>query len=215
MHFTKPAITLLSIVSGVSESRLMGVEVDKSGPFSSVYHYQKAGGAITTDKVRYSKQFFNGGENDNVNSWLRLSSHEVGHVPQYDAIGDDSKYQRTAAWGYVTSLGHDGAPMEIEADKGRKEFKGFVKSAGLKAINDVFNSNSTDDEKSNQIISLYQTHLRKQVEGHISTLQSMNLNDPNFEKYSNQINNRIQKLQKQDDDLEQRKSYNKKTIPRK
>lgn len=192
----------------------MAAEVAQSGAFSNIYHYQTGGGAITTDKIRYSKQFFNGGSSDDVYSWLRLSSHEVGHIPQYDAVGDDSKYIDKFIGEYASNLGHDNVPMEIEADKGRTEFDSFIKSVGFKAIREVFESNSTDNEKSDNLISLYQTHLRTQVETHLNTLQSMDINAPDFEQKSGAINNQIQSLQQKDNDLEEQKSYNAKTIPR-
>ena len=82
-------------------------------------------------------------------------------------------------------------------------------------IEQIFNSDKSDDEKSDEIITLYQTHLRQQVEAHLNILHNMDSNAPDFEPKSNEINKQIGALQQEDDNLEQKKSYNVKIKPRK
>ncbi len=138
--FTKSAVHLLHLVSGVSKPMIENAQILKRGPGKYVpfYSSNSGGGAITlgsngnNGKIIYTQNYFeddkskyNGkGYGQDIKSWLSISAHEVGHLPQIDRQGGAMSYLGEFVKQY-TSNGHDDAPYEIEADKGYKTFKDF------------------------------------------------------------------------------------------
>lgn len=90
----------------------------------------------------------------NILKWLRLSSHEVGHIPQNIKHGGPG-YLLEFIKQYSSAGNHDGAPYEVEADKGSNTFNAFNayinKNIGNGALVDLFNSNLREGQKVNQL----------------------------------------------------------------
>jgi RHS repeat-associated protein len=164
----KPAAThLLSLVSGVKESYIENTIVKEraAGNYRPFYSANKGGGAITlgtsvyNSNITFTENWFNDdhssynghGYGQNIMAWLNLSSHEVGHIPQIGKEGGLGSYLTEFAKQYISNFGHDGAPYEIEADKGSiimNKFNSFVNETfGENSINNLFNSNRTESQK--------------------------------------------------------------------
>ncbi|MBQ7489018.1 MAG: hypothetical protein IJT51_00675 [Bacteroidales bacterium] len=137
--FKKSAAHLLSLVSGVSQKLIEATVIQKreAGQYRPWYSCNSGGGAITlgTRKyktITYTENWFEDDPNvyeghgygQDVIGWLKLSAHEVGHLPQIDKKGGLLLYSLSFLGEYLCS-GHDDAPSEIEADKGYLEFIGF------------------------------------------------------------------------------------------
>jgi RHS repeat-associated protein len=113
-EFTKPAVHLLSLVSGISESEINKVDIKNAdGTKIPAYEPKEGGGAMTLptgnpdayqirltnnffDKRKgtadYSKVFYRGKTVDYSNdtmAWLELASHEVGHIRDIQEIGNN------------------------------------------------------------------------------------------------------------------------------
>jgi RHS repeat-associated protein len=145
-YFTKPAVRLLSYVSGVSEDRIASTMLVRAGmgraPFYEIGKDGDGGGAMTVwDRIVYTRNFFDPGSlnsaNTGIESWLSLSAHEVKHLPQADAYPhtDGGKLQYMASFGLDYLKGflgsgslekaHDQVPRESEAETGRTTYRAF------------------------------------------------------------------------------------------
>ncbi len=168
--FTRSASHLLSLVSGVPRDYIQNRTAVMKGGFPHVpwYNPNKGGGAITLGNgrswfIKYTPNFF---EDDptkyngraigqDIGAWLRLSSHEVGHIPQNLEHGGGVAYLLEFIGQYASAGNHDGAPYEKEADEGRNTFSAFNayinKEAGKGALVDLFNSDLREGQKVNKI----------------------------------------------------------------
>ena len=136
-HLTPLARLALHTVTGVPTQLLDAVRVKPaSGNWLHApwYGYHR-GGAITVGRIIWftRKWFKAAGYGDGTSlatwNWLQHLAHEVGHLPQAERFGQGplgkSRYVLTFAWQYgcramrMKRDVHDGAPMEIEADRGR------------------------------------------------------------------------------------------------
>lgn len=138
--FTKSAVHLLHLVSGVSKPMIENVQVLERGPGKYVpfYSSNSGGGAITlgssgnNGKIIYTQNFFeddkskyNGnGYGQDIKTWLSLSAHEVGHLPQIDKHDGVMSYLGEFV-GQYSKHGHDAAPYEIDAERGSDTFDSF------------------------------------------------------------------------------------------
>lgn len=160
----KTLFVILSLVSGVSESDINKVEirnafVDNQMPMYDPY---KGGGGMTFPgddgnfRMNLTDNFFEdkygaNSHNDDADGWLRLSSHEVGHIKDILEIGPNKfKYGATFILGYAVNMGHDANPREERADQGRTEytrFKSFVdNSYGEGTFESVFTDQKTSQK---------------------------------------------------------------------
>jgi RHS repeat-associated protein len=164
--FTKSAAHLLSLVSGVSRMVIDNTIVQERAPgqYRPGYGANRGGGAITmgtgvlNSNITFTKNWFNDDPNSynghgygqNIMAWLALSSHEVGHLAQLEADGGFFNYIGRFIKEY-SQYGHDDAPSEQEADKGRLrfwDFDDFVNDKyGYGSIEDLFRSNQREDKK--------------------------------------------------------------------
>lgn len=96
---------------------------------------------------------YNGnGDGQNFYSWIRILSHEVGHLKHIEECGNIAKYGASFIWDYVSNFSHDNVPREIEAEKGRTVFNDFNRfvnktNNSRTAIADLFNSDKSDKVK--------------------------------------------------------------------
>lgn len=169
--FTKPAAHLLSIVTGVKEEYICGVNVMEKGlgreyPF---YNPNSGGGGITIGSnpnsvtMTFTKNFFaddaldyNGnGYGQNVIEWLDIVSHEATHIKHIEQAGGKIKYLAHFLTQYVKYGGHDTVPEEIEADANRNVFRGFSNfvnsNHGKNSLQNLFNAELSDEQKIRQI----------------------------------------------------------------
>jgi hypothetical protein len=141
-QFTKSAVHLLSLVSGV----------DKNSIQSTTLKFEKSSlgdGGLTTGDNSKSGTITYYNQRANSPGFLKLSTHEVGHLPQLDTYGgakhvarsigaylveaiinldainevDDPK---TGKSGYQTII-HDSSPLEQQAEVGAGIFRDFSK----------------------------------------------------------------------------------------
>jgi hypothetical protein len=94
-------------------------------------------------------------------SWLFLSAHEVGHLPQISKAGGFFSYVLGFAIEYAKSR-HDTAPSEIEADKGYQTFNAFNsfvnKTYGKSSIEKLFNSDKRENKKNETITNWWNAY---------------------------------------------------------
>ena len=140
-YLNKSTVHLLSLVSGVDYQMIERVIIQKRAPgqYWPWYQSDMGGGAMTIGNSSYSavisftqnyfedvrSKYNNHGYGKEIEKWLSLLSHEVGHLPQIDRAGGLFSYVGEFAKQYFLEAGHDGAPNEIEADKGEEVFKDF------------------------------------------------------------------------------------------
>lgn len=151
--YTKPAVRLLSLVSGVEEERISQVTiVERPGPGRApLYDPTAGGGAMAVwDRIIFTENYFEStpgvyvssagkekGFGRNIWAWLSMSSHEVGHLPQADefdhSIVGKLAYLASFAGEYGITLAktgsltdaHDKASREVEANQGKLTLKEF------------------------------------------------------------------------------------------
>ena len=165
---TKPATHLLSLVSSISESYIGGAKIWERGVghYLPLYDSNDGGGAITLGSrpnasiITLTQNFFeddptkyNGnGDGQNFYSWMRILSHEVGHLKHIEESGGMLKYGFSFLWDYVKHFGHDNVPREKEAEKGRTMFDNFNQFVNRKyrsktVLKDLLNSDKSDKVK--------------------------------------------------------------------
>jgi RHS repeat-associated protein len=145
-YFTKPALRLLSYVSGMPESRIASTMLIPRGwgqaPYYPWNEHGEGGGAMTVwDRIVYTPNFFDAhsmySSNLGIKPWLRLSAHEVIHLRHADAYSHTDagkaaylasfgaeytgEFAETGSW----SEAHDQSPREIEADQGSDTYDAF------------------------------------------------------------------------------------------
>ncbi len=157
------AAHLLSLVSGVNEADISAIKIVNSvGTLFPLYEVLPGGGAATIKQdgqntIRMASNYFStpsiGGKYDysnNVNAWLGLASHEVGHLRDIKELDEGPiGYMATFAKGYIAAGSHDGYWREQRAEEGATEldnFKGFInKRYGMGKLRELFeNPNNTD-----------------------------------------------------------------------
>lgn len=147
------------------------------------YDYHR-GGAITIGRtIWFTRKWFEAeGYGDGTLqatwNWLQHLSHEVGHLPQAERFGlgwsGKSRYVLTFAWQYASRAVrlerdvHDGAPLEIEADRGRwvlVELIGKAPSAHplVRAVHaaNVAQVREECERLANRVIELTQAYTRR------------------------------------------------------
>ncbi len=136
-QLTALARKVLHAVTGVPMPLLAAVRIRRASEnwlHAPWYAYHR-GGAITIGRrIWFTRKWFDAeGFGDGsllaTWNWLQHLAHEVGHLPQAERSGHDLpgkiRYVMAFAWQYggrammLRSDVHDGAPLEIEADKGR------------------------------------------------------------------------------------------------
>ena len=154
--FTKSATHLLSLVSGVPENYIKNVRLEE-------FNLQRESNSITlgdspeNTRMLVSPEYFN---EENISKeqyydwWFKEFSHEVGHIKQIKRDGSEGLYLLKTLWGYVSTLSHDKAPREQEAEKGSEvfeSFRDFVKSKFHANLNRLFIGKGSEEEKIRQI----------------------------------------------------------------
>lgn len=160
-RFTNAAAHLLSLVSGVDKRQIQNAVVQPRaiGQYRPWYSAKGGGGAMTLGgpnyyTITYTENWFeddaskydNSGYGQNTMAWLRLSSHEVGHIPQIYREGSLGSYAMEFLSQYTDAGNHDGAPYEQEADTGRNvfnDFNNFINDTyGKNSLENLFNNNT-------------------------------------------------------------------------
>lgn len=150
-NFRQATSYLLSLVSGVSEGIISNVTIQKraAGQFRPFYSSYGGGGGITLGSssananITYTENFFDDnpesyknkyigdgqghGYGQDIKTWLGISAHQVGHLPQIDKAGGLLSYLGEFVNQYSSSGNHNGAPYEVDADKGTGVFRDFNK----------------------------------------------------------------------------------------
>lgn len=135
---TPATISLLHAVSSVGLHLLRAVHVRPSTAnwlHAPWYTYHR-GGAITIGRtIWFTRKWFapdghGDGSLESTRRWLLHLAHEVGHLPQAERYGQGpwGRLRYVAAFAGQYTLRavtlawpvHDGSPLEIEADRGRK-----------------------------------------------------------------------------------------------
>ena len=80
---------------------------------------------IKCELVIYPTKYNGNGDGQNFYSWMRILSHEVGHLKHIEESGGMLKYGFSFLWDYAKNFGHDNVPREKEAEKGRTMFDNF------------------------------------------------------------------------------------------
>ncbi len=187
--FKPAAAFLLSATTGVDINLIKNVVVQerKAGQYRPFY----GSGAITLGtkdnmSITYTNNFFSDDPNSfngygfgkDINAWFRLSSHEVGHLPQVKKQDDVINYLGQfvvqyieAAEQYGFSGAHDNAKNEKEAEKGAvnfKKFNDFVnKNIGNNAVEDLFSGGLSEQRKIDKLqrwIDYYNNSRKKEDE---------------------------------------------------
>ncbi len=136
-HLTSLARLALHTVTGVPMRLLHQVRVKPAStnwlrvPW---YRYHR-GGAITVGRtIWFTRKWFDAegygdGSSAATWNWLQHLAHEVGHLPQAERFGYDLLGKARYVLAFTRQYGgraallksdvHDGAPLEIEADRGR------------------------------------------------------------------------------------------------
>ena len=137
--FREPVAELLSLVSGVNKRLISETKIYPRSQFRYIpfYNSLRGGGAITLGNsfwhsITFTENFFSNDKQtfkavaygDNLSVWLRLSAHEVGHITHTKRFRSFIWYLIVFAYQYIKH-GHDDAPLEIEAELGRKTFIQF------------------------------------------------------------------------------------------
>ncbi|MFT3885761.1 MAG: hypothetical protein QM724_10115 [Flavobacteriales bacterium] len=146
-RLTEATVIALHAVSGVRMDLLRAARVRPAARnrLHAPWYGRKRGGALTLGRTIYfTQRYFDlqdlaDGGITSTWAWLTLLAHEVGHLPQAERFGYN-------AWGitrYIAAFTgqygaraltfrsrvHDGAALEIEADKGRWVLRQVVTGA--------------------------------------------------------------------------------------
>ena len=116
---------------------MRGISKDAGRVFMPWYSSKKGGGAITLGSARwgsitYTENFFSENKDiysqaayaDRTSVWLGMSAHEVGHLEHARRYGSLIVYLIAFIAQYMR-YGHDAAPLEIEAERGRQTYHRF------------------------------------------------------------------------------------------
>lgn len=176
-HFRRPVAHLLHLVSGVDMQLIEDVKIYSRSTFRFIpwYPSSKGGGAITLGNkkwksITFTENFFSTDQEkyngraygDQLHTWLRLAAHEVGHLAHAQRFGSFIIYLWVFIYQYLLH-GHDKAPLEIEAESGRKTyiyFNSYLMKAQGNSISDLLsNNNETNTIK---IINQYWSNFQSQ-----------------------------------------------------
>jgi hypothetical protein len=114
--------------------------------------------------IQYTANFFattgfNFNYGNDPDSWLSISAHEVIHIKHIrDCDCGTWAYFGSFIWEYTTSMGHNTAPREIEADYGYNRYNQFnlwLKAKKKTSISAIFNNEMGNFERSIKIGELW------------------------------------------------------------
>ena len=177
-------------MSGVDESLINNAIIAQTGaPLGTSggiavpsYDPNEGGGAMTLPdeyglgikRIIYTKNFFSSDNEKyrgnayayDMMSWLDLSSHEVGHLPQIDQYkGNYMPYVSASAKEYLRTLSHDNSKFEKEADKGRVMFRAFNKyvnkNYGKNRISKLFSNPHNKQENIKKMVDKWWNNFKK------------------------------------------------------
>jgi hypothetical protein len=132
------------------------------------FRARRGGGAIvlgtaSKPKVIFTENFFlreiygrKGRHYGNrLDVWLDMLSHEIGHVEQLGRIRHPLRYVVLFAWQYISTLSHSSAPLEKEAEEGRRKYRKFIRQLReqslMKDFYKLLRSDQPDREKILQV----------------------------------------------------------------
>ena len=142
------AVDLLHMVSGVDRALLHAVRIRpaRANWLHAPWYARHRGGAITVGRTIwftanwYRPHGLGDGSLKSTYAWLLHLAHEVGHLPQAERSGRSllakARYVAAFAWQYGVRAAlfrwpvHDGSPLELEADRGRKVLRELTREAG-------------------------------------------------------------------------------------
>lgn len=137
-------IELLSRVAKVPKPVLAQTKIYSRSPVRYIpfYSAQKGGGGITLgsdawQNITFTENFFSTDQDyymgrayaNDVSGWLGMSAHEAGHLLHAVRFRFLIVYLAFFIYQYAR-YGHDAAPLEIEAERGRQELLRFQEFLG-------------------------------------------------------------------------------------
>jgi len=166
-------VVLLSKLAEVPESIIANTRIYSRSPIRYIPFYpaHKGGGAITLgnkkwQSITYTENFFSDDNSiygaaayaNNMATWLRMSAHEVGHLHHTERYGSLIIYLLVFIYQYLKH-GHDGAPLEKEADLGPRNLRSFRRyasqhSAGYN-LESLITSEQSEEEKIEELETLW------------------------------------------------------------
>lgn len=198
---TEPAITLLSLVGYTPAWRLRLTSVQESGPYNfDAPWYSRypspgllGGGGITYENTIFLTENFydntgkygTGSLGNNTYEWLRILSHEMGHLPQEDMFmlsgTGTAGYMINMGEQYLVTFGHKYAPFEMMADIGAKNFEAFMGDGYKEEVLAVLNDPELpDNDKSYKIISFYEEYIDKKIKELFVKYRALDPKNPNY-----------------------------------
>ncbi len=170
--FTLAASLLLSNLSDIipnAYQEIRNVEIrNNQGGVLPAYDPNQGGGGMTFPwfknrhqaVIQYTSNYFaKTGYGNDPDSWLYISAHEVIHIKHIRECNCSTlEYFRSFAWGYVTNLGHNTEPREIEADYGSNRyirFNQWLVNFKKTSISKIFTNGMGDFERSIKLGELW------------------------------------------------------------
>jgi len=171
-NYSPLMVALLSRIAEVPEENLRKTKLYPRTPrrYIPFYSADKGGGAITLGNkkwhsITYTENFFSNDTSlyrrayaDNTYTWLRMSAHEVGHVNHAIRYGSIIIYLIVFIYQYAR-YGHDGAPLEKEADLGPDNLNKLIRHTAGQLI-PVIESDLPEEDKIKQIVVWWTSYKR-------------------------------------------------------
>lgn len=147
-RLAEAAVITLHAVTGVDLELLRTVKVRPSATnwLRAPWYPYRRGGALTLGRtiwftgIWFSPDGYGDGSPTSTLKWMLHLAHEVGHLPQAERYGQSLwgklRYVAAFTWQYGSRAilfrrpVHDGSPLELEADVGRKVLQALVGTVG-------------------------------------------------------------------------------------
>lgn len=176
-YYTPVMVELLHLVAKVPKQIIKQTKIycrsaERYIPF---YPAHRGGGAITLgsdtwQSITFTENFFSKDQQryngrayaDNISSWLGMSAHEAGHLIHAKRFRFFIFYLVMFVYQYLR-YGHDAAPLEVEAEIGRKnliKFQAFLNQKyGTDTLENLLTSDDPDYEKIQKLKDYWAEHI--------------------------------------------------------
>ena len=174
----RPAVQhLLHLVAEVPKPILAQTRIHtrSRGRYLPFYSAMRGGGAITLgsrgwQSITFTENFFSIDQSlykgraygNDVAGWLDMSAHEAGHLLHAVRFRFFIFYLLVFAYQYLR-YGHDAAPLEIEAEAGRwqyRQFDAYVRQNSSRSLVDLITSDSSEADKIEQLNAMWRDFRR-------------------------------------------------------
>ncbi|MGB3179796.1 MAG: hypothetical protein WBB45_00290 [Cyclobacteriaceae bacterium] len=165
-RMTPVIIHLLCAVTGADKTALERTRILKRNFLHPVpwFRTSRGGGAIVLGtsarpRIIFTENFFlreiygrrARHYGNRLDVWLDMLSHEVGHVGQLQRMANPATYIASFAWQYLRAVSHSNAPLEKEAEEGRKRYRKFIASMRneglIREFYNLLRSDQPEDDK--------------------------------------------------------------------